>query len=90
MKKQIIALLLLSMLGVSVSFADSMRCGNKLVRTGDAKPYVLEVCGQPISDELVAWEDDQAIHHVAYKQNSNIKVLRFKGGILTTITDAKL
>ena len=88
MKKLFAALLVLLSMTI-LSYADSIRCSNKLAKTGDAKAYVLDICGQPISDDLVAWENDIAIHHVAYKENGNIKILVFKGGILTTIMDAK-
>ncbi len=87
--KKILAIVILGSVMLSSAFADSMRCGNKLVRTGDAKAYVIEICGTPISDDLVAWEDDQAIHHVAYKNNDQIKILVFKAGILTAINNAK-
>lgn len=87
MKKLIITLLLLS--ATSFSYADSIRCNNKLAKTGDAKAYVIEICGQPISDDIVAWEEDIAINHVAYRENGNMKILIFKGGILTSIVDAK-
>lgn len=87
MKKLLTAVLLLSF--ASFSYADAIRCGNRLAKTGDAKAYVIEVCGQPITDDLVSWENDIAVHHVTYKENGNLKVLIFKGGILTSIIDAK-
>ncbi|GAA5095513.1 DUF2845 domain-containing protein [Wohlfahrtiimonas larvae] len=87
MKKLFTTLLLLSF--VSFSYADAIRCGNRLAKTGDAKAYVIEVCGQPISEDLVSWENDIAVYHLTYKENGNLKVLIFKGGILTSIIDAK-
>lgn len=86
--KKLLAIFVLSSL-TSFAYADAIRCGNKLAKTGDAKSYVLEICGQPISDDVVAWENDVAINHVAYKENGNMKILIFKAGILTTIIDAK-
>lgn len=35
------------MLFVPVAHADAMRCGNKLVRDGDTRLAVLEICGEP-------------------------------------------
>lgn len=87
--KKILAVVILGSMMLSSAYADSMRCGNKLIRTGDAKAYVIETCGMPISDDLVAWEDDQAIHHVAYKNNDQIKILVFKAGVLTAINNGK-
>lgn len=87
--KNIFTIMVLGLMLLSFAFADSMRCDNKLVRTGDAKAYVIEICGTPISDELVAWENDQAIHHVAYRNNDQIKILVFKAGILTEINSGK-
>lgn len=87
MKKLLTAVLLLSF--ASFSYADAIRCGNRLAKTGDAKGYVIEVCGQPISEDLVSWENDVAVYHLTYKENGNLKVLIFKGGILTSIIDAK-
>lgn len=87
--KKLLFMGIVSLSLLSTAFADSMRCGNKLVRSGDAKAYVIETCGTPLSDDLVAWEDDQAIHHVAYKNNDQIKILVFKAGILTEIKDGK-
>ena len=31
--------------------ADSLRCGRKLIRTGDSKADVLRVCGQPVAKD---------------------------------------
>ena len=42
-----IALVVLIVLGLRESSADSYRCGRKLIRSGDAPADVLRVCGQP-------------------------------------------
>ncbi len=34
-----------------VALADSMRCGNRLVKDGDTMEKVLEVCGEPATKE---------------------------------------
>lgn len=87
MKQLFMTILLLS--ATSFSYADAIRCDGKLAKTGDAKAYVIEICGKPLSDDIVAWEEDVAINHIAYKENGNIKILIFKGGVLTSIIDAK-
>lgn len=86
--KKLLVIFVLSFL-TSFAYADAIRCGNRLAKTGDAKAYVIEVCGQPISEDLVSWENDVAIYHLTYKENGNLKVLIFKGGVLTKIFDAK-
>ena len=52
---RIIQVLLLSMLlvGTSPIYADSMRCGTKLVDTGDTKADVLRRCGEPMLKEVL-------------------------------------
>jgi|GEM_PF-1775114 len=40
-------------LWASMTFADSMRCGNRLVSTGDTKIEVLATCGEPFSREVI-------------------------------------
>jgi hypothetical protein len=41
------AILLLWLLPVLEAEADSLRCGRKVVRSGDAQSTVLSVCGEP-------------------------------------------
>lgn len=43
----------LALLGAASAHADSMRCGNYLVNSGDTQSRVLEVCGAPQR----AWDD---------------------------------
>jgi len=51
MLKNIVCVITTLALNLSVSidlFADSYRCGRKLIRTGDSSSDVLRVCGKPI------------------------------------------
>jgi hypothetical protein len=41
------AALILSSLGPAELFADSFRCGRKVVRTGDSSGVLLQKCGEP-------------------------------------------
>ena len=37
------------------AYSDSLRCGTKLVSTGDLALQVREKCGDPISEELIGY-----------------------------------
>jgi hypothetical protein len=39
------------MLLPGISLADSMRCGNRIVKDGDTIEKVLDVCGEPVTKE---------------------------------------
>ena len=39
--------ILSSLLLSSIAYADALRCGNKLVSTGDTRTLVRELCGEP-------------------------------------------
>jgi len=57
----LIFLMFLSMLSYNV-LADSCRCGNKLVSTGDTKSEVLSNCGPPTWSEQRTEERIERIH----------------------------
>ena len=38
------------------AFADSLRCGQKVVRTGDSSGLLLQKCGQPLSKDRAVEE----------------------------------
>jgi hypothetical protein len=50
---KIAAIFLFLFLITNTAFADSMRCGRRLVRSGDPKIKVLMTCGEPILKEVV-------------------------------------
>jgi hypothetical protein len=53
LKACIISLFLLAVLLIGgISFADTMKCGTKLVSDGDSKAKVLLRCGEPFSREF--------------------------------------
>jgi hypothetical protein len=43
--------LVLALLGAGPAVADSMRCGNRIVKDGDPIEKVLDVCGEPVKKE---------------------------------------
>ncbi len=43
--------LVIGVTAAPVCEADSLRCGRKLIRTGDSKADVLRVCGEPIAKD---------------------------------------
>ena len=49
---------LLLVFTLPASYADSMRCGNKLISTGDKKAEVLIKCGEPLTQETIAIEEE--------------------------------
>jgi len=64
------ALILFSALPLDLQ-ADSIRCGRKVVRTGDSSSLLLRRCGQPLSK-------DRAYEEVKLKEGrKNVKVERW-------------
>lgn len=61
----------------SPGYADSMRCGNKLVSTGDKKAEVLIKCGEPLLRETIAIEEKAEYAELALKYP-----LLYKHGLL--------
>ncbi|KPK40639.1 MAG: hypothetical protein AMJ69_01420 [Gammaproteobacteria bacterium SG8_47] len=56
------ALLFVLATGVTMAssgLADTMRCGNKLVRSGDASSTVVLICGEPTFKEVSSLEKDK-------------------------------
>jgi len=79
------------LLGLLVSYADAMRCGNNLVTVGDSKAKVLLVCGEPMISEVIATEktDDrkELVEAWTYHRGpgSFLQILTFRGGKLILI-----
>ena len=71
--------------------ADSLKCGKKLVSTGDTKSEVLFICGNPNIKDYVGVEKigDQYVHidHWTYYQNEGkfMKILIFYDSILKSV-----
>ena len=59
------------------SYADSMRCGNKLVSNGDSKAEILLKCGEPLTRETIAIEENTEYAELALKYP-----LLYKHGLL--------
>jgi len=55
----LVAVLAIGPMVSMTGFADSMRCGNKLVRSGSSSAEVLLVCGEPILREVSSLEKDK-------------------------------
>jgi hypothetical protein len=88
------------LLQAATAHADSMRCGNLLVLSGDRQARVLERCGDPDTIESSQrflrrdspFSKDKVIHEVNTERwyydfggGSLPKVLTFENGILTRI-----
>jgi hypothetical protein len=44
---KILVIALAATLPASMAFADAMRCGNRLIRSGDTRAQVRQLCGEP-------------------------------------------
>lgn len=73
--------------------ADSLRCGNRIVKTGDTKAEVKLVCGQPFETEYTA---NQRVGNKVFKieryfylQGSGklMKILEFRNGKLYSVSN---
>lgn len=69
--------LIFMVLAFQSSYADSMRCGNKLVSIGDRKAEVLIKCGEPMLRETIAIEQKAEYAELALKYP-----LLYKHGLL--------
>jgi len=85
-------ILLLIFFMVPVSQADGMRCGNSLILTGDTKAEVLIKCGEPLTRETIAIEENTEYAELALKYPVLYKhgLLKNKKGVTvgkeTTVT----
>ena len=76
-------MLLLLVFTLPTSYADSMRCGNKLISIGDKKAEVLVKCGEPLMQETIAIEEKAEYAQLALKYP-----LLYKHGMLKKNNDA--
>ena len=74
------------------AMADSLRCGQKLVRPGDTKVEVILKCGEPFAIDKSgkskiknAYVDIERFTYVQEK-GSFVKILEFSNGVLVKIT----
>ena len=71
------ALILLSMISLPATAADSVNCGNKIVAKGDSTGKVIKACGQP--DRIVPIHNSQGAtigeRWEYYKQNKTIAII---------------
>ena len=68
--------------------ADSFKCGNKFVSTGDSKAVVHIRCGEPLFAEVISADDERKIEQWTYKSagyRSFLRILTFSGGRLIDI-----
>ncbi|WP_163832648.1 DUF2845 domain-containing protein [Spartinivicinus ruber] len=68
--KTFAALISVLILSVSVNtYADSMRCKNRLVSTGDSKAKVLLTCGEPMLKEDHSYTVSEKVNSDIYRHN---------------------
>jgi len=68
--------------------ADSFKCGNKFVTTGDSKAIVLLRCGEPFFAEVISADDERKVEQWTYRPpqaGSFLRILTFDGGRLVDI-----
>ncbi len=94
MKPGIGALLVFCLMQVSVyAVADSMRCGQRFVKTGDYSAEILLACGEPMYREHVGFAHQGDLHidveHWTYSRGPGqfLRILVFRGGRLHRIED---
>ena len=88
---------------VSIANADSFRCGDSVVSTGDSKMEVLSKCGPPDYEETVSYKtsgsvssggsvslNTQPVDKLSYNCGDRrfIRVLTFRNGKLTRIENS--
>lgn len=77
----------------SMAAADSLRCGNRFVSTGDYSAEILLACGEPLYREHVGYahrgEDHVLIEHWTYSRGPGqfLRILVIRGGRLQRIED---
>ena len=67
MKTEKLSLVLLLLLTAPGIYADSMRCGNSLISIGDIKAEILIKCGEPMTKETIAIEENTEYAELALK-----------------------
>jgi hypothetical protein len=71
--------------------ADSFRCNNKVVKSGDNKYTVLAKCGLPVSSSILNSADNSnnlsKVEILIYQQASErlAKILRFEDDVLVSV-----
>ena len=85
----------------SSSYADSMRCGTRLITDGDSMTSVLLRCGEPMLRNYSGlkvkrgvgrnYKTEVTIETWTYNKGSQkfLRILRFEGDILTSIRDGE-
>ena len=90
MRKLPAALCLLAL--ATSAWAETMRCGSKLVSVGDRSFEVLQKCGEPVSRDLIGFtlgsydQRDYKIEEWVYGPNNGMfRILTFEGNRLKSI-----
>lgn len=85
--KILICLVVLTGLQIPCAFADSMRCGSKLVADGDTKFEVLVKCGEPEFVDVISGYYARKIEIWNYRLGPNefVRTLTFRGDRLKKI-----
>jgi len=82
-------------LAPALAQADTLRCGSRLISTGDTAYEVQDKCGEPVNRALLGYRerpDDWGFHHevvveewIYGPRNGMYYFLRFEGNRLVTI-----
>jgi len=83
--------LIVALMATNVAWA-GVRCGSKLIDTGDFAAYVLQRCGEPESRQIISGAtgaDSPVVEQWVYDFGTSkpLKVLTFVGGRLQRIED---
>lgn len=77
-------IILMILFYIPSSYADSMRCGNKLITVGDTKAEVLIKCGEPLTRDTIAIQEDTDYAELAiqYPQLYRRGLIKNKDGVV--------
>jgi len=91
LKGMVIFMLTIGGVVISIpSMANTMRCGNLLIETGDSKVKVLTRCGEPLLKEIISGSvgsSSPKIEEWTYDMGPGqfLRILTFKGSTLIKI-----
>ena len=85
----------------STAHAERLRCGNRLVRTGDTRTEVLQKCGEPLSRDIIGVDThrryrygavvttERVVEEWVYSDRQMLRTLYFRGGVLVNIETSR-
>ena len=87
----LVAIIIVLTCNVGAVLAESMRCGNGLVRPGDSTEKLLKLCGEPTNKEMKPGRHDYWAEYWTYRKSSHRfgTVLKIEDNKITSIERAE-